>query len=139
MASSLTILIILSLTLLSFVTLTMASDADILQDFLAPENIDPSFFTFPGFRILANSDPNTKPTSFKVLKATLNEFPALLGQSVSYAALEFPPLSVNPPHTHPRSSELLFVVQDTLQVGFVDTKNKIFKNTLNFGDMFVLF
>lgn len=65
------------------------------------------------------------------------EFPALNGQSVSYAVLEFPPQGVNPPHTHPRSAELLFVVGGSLEVGFVDTTNKLFVQTLQLGDMFV--
>ena len=65
------------------------------------------------------------------------EFPALNGQSVSYAILQFPAGSVNPPHTHPRSAELLFLLDGSLQVGFVDTTNKIFTQTLQAGDMFV--
>uniref|UniRef100_J3N0A6 Cupin type-1 domain-containing protein n=1 Tax=Oryza brachyantha TaxID=4533 RepID=J3N0A6_ORYBR len=44
------------------------------------------------------------------------EFPALNGQSVSYATLVFPPGSVNPPHTHPRSAELLLVVNGALSI-----------------------
>ncbi|XP_028773075.1 germin-like protein 9-3 [Neltuma alba] len=59
------------------------------------------------------------------------------GQSVSYAALQFPAGSINPPHTHPRSAELLLVAQGTLQVGFVDTNNKLFTSTLQTGDMFI--
>ncbi|TKY67055.1 Germin protein 9-3 [Spatholobus suberectus] len=65
------------------------------------------------------------------------EFPALIGQSVSYAVLQFPAGSVNPPHTHPRSAELLFVAQGALQVGFVDTTNKLFTQNLQTGDTFV--
>ncbi|MFS7937825.1 putative rmlC-like cupin domain superfamily, rmlC-like jelly roll protein [Helianthus anomalus] len=58
------------------------------------------------------------PSTFKVLKATMAEFPALNGQSVAYAVLEFPGNTVNPPHTHPRASELLFVLMGSLDVGF---------------------
>ncbi|KAK6135991.1 hypothetical protein DH2020_030263 [Rehmannia glutinosa] len=78
-----------------------------------------------------------QPTSFTVYKATLAELPSLDGQSVSYAALYYPPGSVNPPHTHPRASELLFLVLGHLEVGFVDTNNKLFAQTLQPGDMFV--
>ncbi|GJU04612.1 zinc finger, CCHC-type containing protein [Tanacetum coccineum] len=79
----------------------------------------------------------TYPTNFTVVKATLNEFPGLLGQSVSYAILEFPAGSLNPLHIHPRSAELLFVIHSSLHVGFVDTKNTLFNQTLETGDMFV--
>nr|KAJ0185690.1 hypothetical protein LSAT_V11C900484220 [Lactuca sativa] len=50
------------------------------------------------------------PIAFKVLKATMAEFPALNGQSISYVVLQFPNGTVNPPHIHPRASELLFVL-----------------------------
>ncbi|KAM1100309.1 hypothetical protein FF1_006740 [Malus domestica] len=68
------------------------------------------------------------------MKASLAEFPALNGQSVSYAVLQFPNNgTTNPPHTHPRSAELLFLVGGTLEVGFVDTKNNLFRQTLQAG------
>ncbi|GAU22381.1 hypothetical protein TSUD_107100 [Trifolium subterraneum] len=117
--------------------ITLAGDPDILTDFIAPvgATVDSTFFTFTGFRALL--PPNPIPSTFKALKATKAEFPALDGQSVSYAALEFPSRSINPPHTHPRSAELLFVASGSLQVGFVDTTNKLFTQTLQTGDMFV--
>ncbi|KAL3850288.1 hypothetical protein ACJIZ3_012170 [Penstemon smallii] len=67
----------------------------------------------------------------------MEQFPALNGQSVSYAVLIYPVGTVNPVHTHPRSAELLFLVQGTLQVGFVDSTNKLFTQTLQEGDLFV--
>ncbi|KAF3439428.1 hypothetical protein FNV43_RR17706 [Rhamnella rubrinervis] len=108
----------------------ITGDPDILTDFVVPSNlnnIDGNFFTFTGMRAFVNASP---PTAFKVLKASLVEFPALNGQSVSYAVLQFPTVSTNPPHTHPRSAELLFLVDGSLQVGFVDTTNKLFTQTL---------
>ncbi|XP_061344623.1 germin-like protein 9-3 [Gastrolobium bilobum] len=57
--------------------------------------------------------------------------------SVSYAVLEFPPSSVNPPHTHPRYAELLLVAQRALQVGFVNTTNKFFTQNVQAGDLFI--
>ncbi|KAI3987349.1 hypothetical protein MKX01_003099 [Papaver californicum] len=107
---------------LAFTTVKIAvgGDPDIITDFTSPVNgsvVNPDFFT--------------------VLKASMSEFPGLLGQSVSYAVLEFPVGSVNPPHTHPRSAELLFLISGTLEVGFVDTTNKLFTQTLQSGDLFV--
>ncbi|GFZ14804.1 hypothetical protein Acr_24g0009940 [Actinidia rufa] len=40
------------------------------------------------------------------------------------------------PHIHPRSAEL-FVLGGSIEVGFVDTTNKLFTQTLTDGDMFV--
>ncbi|KAG9458991.1 hypothetical protein H6P81_003499 [Aristolochia fimbriata] len=115
-----------------------ASDPDLISDFLVPPNatnVDGNFFTYTGFRALAGGDP--VPKAFAVTKATKAEFPALDGQSVSYAVLAFPPNSINPPHTHPRSGELLLLISGALDVGFVDTAGKLFTQTLQAGDMFV--
>ncbi|KAK0605914.1 hypothetical protein LWI29_032137 [Acer saccharum] len=128
------------LLLSSFAIIQMASaaDPDITSDFVIPSNVttpvDGNFFTFTGFRALVGAP---LPPDFKVTKASMAEFPALNGQSVSVAVLEFPAGTINPPHTHPRSAELLFLIQGSLQVGFVDTTNKLFSQTLQAEDMFV--
>ncbi|XP_061374063.1 germin-like protein 9-3 [Gastrolobium bilobum] len=130
---------VLSLIISAFaiVQITRAGDPDILTDFVAPIGfpVDANFFTYTGFRVVIGQ--NTPLLEFKVLKASMIEFPALIGQSVSYAVLQFPAGSINPPHTHPRSAELLFVAQGTLQVGFVDTTNKLFTQILETGDLFI--
>ncbi|KAM3692928.1 hypothetical protein ACJW31_08G125700 [Castanea mollissima] len=120
----------------TIIQMAIAGDPGILTDFIVPPNvtkIDGNFFTFTGMRALLGGFP----TVFRVTKASLAEFPALNGESVSYAVLEFPAGTINPPHTHPCASELLFLTQGTLQVGFVDTTNKLFNKTLQMGDIFV--
>ncbi|CAK7329208.1 unnamed protein product [Dovyalis caffra] len=127
----------LLVALFAVVETTMGGDPDIVSDFLVPLNVtkvDGAFFTFTGMRALVGGP---EPADFKVLKASAAEFPALIGQSVSYATLQFPAGTTNPPHTHPRSAELLFLVDGSLQVGFVDTTNKLFTQTLQPGDMFI--
>ncbi|KAK9127822.1 hypothetical protein Syun_016619 [Stephania yunnanensis] len=121
---------------LAIVSMANAGDPDILSDFVVPFNVtpDPNFFTYTGFRVLVGEEPLT---AFKVIKASLAEFPALNGQSVSYAVLQYPAGTVNPPHTHPRSAELLLLIEGALEVGFVDTTNKLYTQTLQVGDMFV--
>ncbi|GKD76395.1 germin-like protein 9-3 [Tanacetum coccineum] len=113
-----------------------AGDPDILTDFVAPNNtiIDANYFTFTGMRQLVGGE---YPPTFRALKVSMNEFPALNGLGVSYAVLEFPMGSVNPVHIHPRASELLFLVSGCLEVGFVDTTNKFFNQSLKMGDIFV--
>ncbi|KAM3692926.1 hypothetical protein ACJW31_08G125500 [Castanea mollissima] len=120
----------------AIIQMAIARDPDILTDFIVPPNVtnvDGNFFTFTGMCAILGGFP----TVFKVTKASLVEFHALNGQSVSYAVLEFPAGTTNPPHTHPRASELLFLTQNTLQVGFVNTTNKLFNKTLQMGDVFV--
>lgn len=129
--SSLTLIIFL----LVLITPSLAGDADILTDYVAPPNgtIDGAFFTYTGLRAFIGSNP----TTVTITKVTMAELPALNGQSVSFAALYYPPGTVNPPHTHPRASELLFLVVGSLEVGFVDTSNHLFTQKLQAGDMFV--
>ncbi|XP_050371003.1 germin-like protein 9-3 [Argentina anserina] len=128
---------LISLLILSSAIIQMAmADPDIISDFIKPTpnaTVDANYFTFTGMRGLVG----TTPATFSVSKATSAEFPAIFGQSVSYAVLRFPSGTVNPLHTHPRSAELLFLVNGTLEVGFVDTKNNLFTQTMQTGDLFV--
>ncbi|CAK7325209.1 unnamed protein product [Dovyalis caffra] len=128
-------ILILVLTFACF-QIAISGDADILSDFIVPPNatIDGKLFTFTGLRSLVGAKP---PTAFTVSKGSLAEFPALDGQSVSFAFLQYPPGTLNPPHTHPRAAELLFLFGGCLEVGFVDTTNKLYTRTLEAGDMFV--
>ncbi|KAM3406327.1 hypothetical protein ACQJBY_000428 [Aegilops geniculata] len=128
---------LLALLALSAPLAVVAGDPDILADFIVPASANPTnltgdFFTYTGFR------PTRSVTSgFTLTKATMMEFPALKGQSVSYATLTFSPGSVNPTHTHPRASELLVVTNGALSVGFIDTANRLYTQDLAAGDMFV--
>ncbi|PKA63023.1 Germin-like protein 9-1 [Apostasia shenzhenica] len=119
-------------------TAAHAADPDITSDFIVPSgvsSVDANFFTFKGFRQSLSGSPSSAP--LKVTKASEAEFPALAGQSVSYAFLEFGPGAINPPHTHPRSAELLMVIQGALSVGLVDSSGKLFTQQLEAGDVFV--
>jgi quercetin dioxygenase-like cupin family protein len=42
-----------------------------------------------------------------------------------------------PPHTHPRATQILLVVEDALFIGFVITNKTLFATTLHKGDVFV--
>ncbi|GLJ47596.1 hypothetical protein SUGI_1005140 [Cryptomeria japonica] len=133
----------LMVVLLAFniVGFTHASDPDILSDFVLPPgqnpaNVDGNFFTFTGLRQVGSNNL-TGQSNVKVTKASMAEFPALTGLSVSMAVLQFPAGGVNPPHTHPRASELLYLLTGSLEVGVVDTTGKLFTQTLYAGDLFV--
>ncbi|KAK3031069.1 hypothetical protein RJ639_035100 [Escallonia herrerae] len=132
MASQHKFLYVLALVIASL-RIAMAGDPDITTDFVVPSNIinvTPNLFTFTGMRAIITAPP---PAAFKVTKASMAEFPALNGQSILYAVLQYPAGTVNPPHTHPRASELLIVFLGCLEVGFVDTTNKLFTQTLQQG------
>ncbi|PQP95555.1 germin-like protein subfamily 1 member 11 isoform X4 [Prunus yedoensis var. nudiflora] len=59
---------------------------------------------------------------------------------ISLARIDFAPNGLNPPHTHPRATEILVVLEGTLYVGFVTSNsdgNRLFTKVLNKGDVFV--
>lgn len=116
-----------------------AGDPDITSDFITPSGVIPDgkFFTFTGLRDAITGGPKGAP--FKVTKASQAEFPALIGQSVSLAVLQYEPspTGINPPHIHPRSAEFLLVIQGSLNVGLVDSTNKLYTQTLYAGDAFI--
>ncbi|CAM0953145.1 unnamed protein product [Alopecurus aequalis] len=131
------VLVVVALALVPMAA--VAGDPDILTDFVLPTGnggqVTPDYFTFTAFRPTLPVPP--PPTAFTISKASMAEFPALNGQSVSYARLTFPAGTVNPPHTHPRAAELLLVIEGALSVGFIDTTGKLYTKDLVVGDMFV--
>ncbi|XP_056166390.1 germin-like protein subfamily 1 member 7 [Syzygium oleosum] len=59
---------------------------------------------------------------------------------ISMVRIDFAPGGLNPPHTHPRGTEVLVVVEGTLLVGFVTSNqlnNTLFTKVLYKGDVFV--
>ncbi|XP_021765991.1 germin-like protein [Chenopodium quinoa] len=70
------------------------------------------------------------------------QLPGLNTLGISLARIDYAPYGLNPPHTHPRASEILTVIEGTLYVGFVTSNlangdNKLFAKVLNKGDVFV--
>ncbi|RWV98118.1 hypothetical protein GW17_00039059 [Ensete ventricosum] len=53
--------------------------------------------------------------------------------------IDYVPKGLNPPHTHPRATEILTVIEGQLLVGFVtsNTDNRLFTKMLKKGDVFV--
>uniref|UniRef100_A0A7N1A0C6 Germin-like protein n=1 Tax=Kalanchoe fedtschenkoi TaxID=63787 RepID=A0A7N1A0C6_KALFE len=129
--------IIFSLAIVGMLSSAKAGDPDITSDFILPSTatVSSSYFLYTGLRAVFNS--SAPRATLKASKASMAEFPALAGQSVSMAVLQFPPGAVNPPHVNSRASGILFVVRGSLEVGLVDTSNKLYTQTLHLGDVFV--
>ncbi|KAH8941014.1 hypothetical protein BDL97_14G015400 [Sphagnum fallax] len=128
----------------------MASDADPEQDFCVglptstiivnglvckdPETVTVSDFVFRG---LATPGNTANGAGSAVTPASAAQFPGLNTQGISLERLDFAGGGVVAPHTHPRASEVLIVLEGSLLVGFVSTSQKLFAATLNIGDVFV--
>ncbi|QHO45609.1 Germin-like protein subfamily 1 member [Arachis hypogaea] len=65
----------------------------------------------------------------KVTPVTVNELAGLNTLGISLARIDFGSKGLNPPHTHPRGTEVLIVIEGTLLVGFV-TSNQNNTNRL---------
>ncbi|XP_019161363.1 PREDICTED: germin-like protein subfamily 1 member 13 isoform X1 [Ipomoea nil] len=73
----------------------------------------------------------------------VNQFPGLNTMGLSIGRIDFAPNGLIPLHTHPRGSEVVFVLEGTVYVGFITSnplngeKNKLFAKILNPGDSFI--
>ncbi|GLT69100.1 hypothetical protein SLA2020_412780 [Shorea laevis] len=101
-----------------------------------PKLVTPNDFFFQGL----NTPRNTaNPLGSNVTLLDVSKILGLNTLGVSLARIDFAPYGLNPPHTHPRATEILVVVEGTLYVGFVTSnpENRFFTKTLNAGDVFV--
>ncbi|GAU33315.1 hypothetical protein TSUD_165800 [Trifolium subterraneum] len=82
----------------------------------------------------------SNPLGSQVTPVAVDQLFGLNTLGISLARIDFAPKGLNPPHTHPRGSEILIVLEGTLYVGFVTSnqdKNRLFTKVLNKGDVFV--
>ena len=97
-------------------------------------NITSSDFFFGGISSPAviNSTMGSAVTG-----ANVEKIPGLNTLSVSLARIDYAQGGLNPPHTHPRATEVVFVLEGELEVGFITTSNKLFSQTIKTGEVFV--
>ncbi|GMY20316.1 germin-like protein subfamily 1 member 14 [Fagus crenata] len=135
-------------------SLASASDPDPVQDFCValddPKSAvfvngkfckDPKLakaedFSFKGLDIPGNT--NNRVGS-NVTTVNVDQIPGLNTLGISIVRIDYAPNGENPPHTHPRGTEILVVLEGTLYVGFVTSnpENRFFSKVLNKGDVFV--
>ncbi|KAI4965939.1 hypothetical protein ZWY2020_047367 [Hordeum vulgare] len=70
------------------------------------------------------------PSGSATTAANVEKVPGLNTLGVSMSRVDYAPWGTNPPHTHPRASEILFVVDGSLDVGFVTSSGKFFGRTV---------
>ncbi|KAI3724815.1 hypothetical protein L1987_64582 [Smallanthus sonchifolius] len=76
---------------------------------------------------------------FGVKPVTVTQLSGLNTLGISMARIDYAPWGINPPHTHPRASEILTVLEGSLEVGFVTSnlENRHISKVLNKCDVFV--
>ncbi|KAG8365671.1 hypothetical protein BUALT_Bualt18G0130700 [Buddleja alternifolia] len=101
-----------------------------------PKLVQANDFSFSGLHLPGNT---SNPVGSKVTPVTVTQTPGLNTFGISMVRLDFAPWGVNPPHTHPRATEILTVLEGSLEVGFVTSNpnNSLITKTLEKGDVFV--
>lgn len=127
---------------------SLAGDPELLQDicvaditstmkvngFPCKATVTEDDFYFKG---LANPGNTDNTYGSVVTGANVEKVPGLNTLGVSLSRIDYAPGGLNPPHTHPRATEIVFVLQGTLDVGFITTGNKLIAKTITAGDVFV--
>ncbi|PQP91735.1 germin-like protein subfamily 1 member 11 isoform X1 [Prunus yedoensis var. nudiflora] len=102
-----------------------------------PKLVNANDFFFSG---LQNPRNTQNPLGSNVTAVNVDNLLGLNTLGISLARIDFAPNGLNPPHTHPRATEILVVLEGTLYVGFVTSNgdgNRLFTKVLNKGDVFV--
>ena len=97
-------------------------------------NITAADFFFQGLAkpVAPNNSVGSIPTV-----ASVQKIPGLNTLGVSMARVDFAPGGLNPPHSHPRATEIAFVLEGELDVSFITTSNVLISKTIKKGEVFV--
>ncbi|KAJ7513412.1 hypothetical protein O6H91_24G006200 [Diphasiastrum complanatum] len=145
------LLVFPALLLVQFAPLNVnAADADPLQDFCVadltkdlylngypcktPAAVTTDDFVFDG--LTAPPQTNNSVGASAIL-ADVDTFAGLNSLGLSFAKLAFAKGGIIQPHTHPRASEIIYVVKGTLYAGFVTADNKLFAKVISKGEVMI--
>ncbi|GAA0167422.1 hypothetical protein LIER_22361 [Lithospermum erythrorhizon] len=133
---------------LSFFNKVSAEDPDMLQDLCVADltsgvkvNGYPckadvkadDFFS----NILSKAGSTNNTMGSLVTGANVQKIPGLNTLGVSLSRIDYAPGGLNPPHTHPRATEMVFVLDGELDVGFITTTNVLISKHIKKGEVFV--
>ncbi|KAK9292167.1 hypothetical protein L1049_020126 [Liquidambar formosana] len=101
-----------------------------------PKLVNADDFFFTGLNIPRNT---SNAVGSNVTLINVDMIPGLNTLGISFARIDYAPNGLNPPHTHPRASEILMCAEGTLMVGSVTSNpnNQLFTKILHLGDLFV--
>ncbi|KAM1004408.1 hypothetical protein ACFX2C_004609 [Malus domestica] len=133
-------------------SIALASDPSSLQDFCVadatssvlvngrvckdPKLVEANDFFFSGLHLAGNT---SNAVGSRVTPVSVAQIGGLNTLGISVARIDFAPWGLNPPHTHPRATEILTVLEGSLKVGFVTSnpENRLISKVLQKGDVFV--
>ncbi|XP_051130499.1 germin-like protein subfamily 3 member 2 [Andrographis paniculata] len=121
---------------------TMGAESDPVDDFCIldenrvcknPRLVTPEDFIFPGIKFPGNFSA----TGFSSVAVNPSSFPGLNTLGMSFVRADFRPGGINPPHSHPRATETVYVVRGKVYSGFVDSTNRVFAGVIEQGEVMV--
>ncbi|XP_058191765.1 germin-like protein 5-1 isoform X13 [Rhododendron vialii] len=145
-AGKLSVVVVMVLVIAT-ISNSVSADPDMLQDvcvadlnnavkmngFACKASFSASDFFFAG---LALPQPTNNTLGSNVVLANVMLIPGLNTLGISIARIDYAPGGIRPPHTHPRGTEILFVLYGKLDVGFITTANVLVSKTIKQGDIF---
>ncbi|KAM7274510.1 hypothetical protein ACFE04_016376 [Oxalis oulophora] len=101
-----------------------------------PTVVTANDFSFSGLHVSGNT---SNAFGSRVTTVNVAQIAGLNTLGISLVRIDYAPWGINPPHIHPRATEILTVIEGTLQVGFVTSaqENKHITKILVKGDVFV--
>ncbi|XP_057782735.1 germin-like protein subfamily 1 member 11 [Salvia miltiorrhiza] len=139
-------ILFITLALFNFICITFAFDPRPLQDFCVANPTgnatckDPKTVTADDF-FLSGLDRPRSFNPYGVARAIANPttVPGFNTQGLTFTRVEFVLNGYVPPHIHPRASEVIYVAEGMVEVGFVTTypDYKYYSKVLNEGDVFI--
>ncbi|GJM93383.1 hypothetical protein PR202_ga09934 [Eleusine coracana subsp. coracana] len=96
--------------------------------------VDDDFFS----RAITASASTRNPFGVNATRATASTFPGLNTLGLSITRVDMAPGGLNPPHSHPRASELVMVLKGEVTVGFTTSANQLFSKAVRENELFVV-
>ncbi|KAF6999404.1 hypothetical protein CFC21_015439 [Triticum aestivum] len=81
---------------------------------------------------------DTNPFGVNSTRATVSAFPGLNTLGLSITRTDLAPGGLNPPHSHPRGSELVLVLKGEVMVGFTSAANRLYSKVVKKNELYVV-
>lgn len=92
-------------------------------------------FYASGLDIVGNT---SNPRNYSEKFISVNELPGINTFGITVARGDMGPGGFNPPHSHPRASEIIIVIEGTIEATFMTSEPvRLIKKVLEKGDVFV--
>lgn len=133
---------------LNFICIALAFDTSPLQDFCVadgtnkasckePAKVTANDFFMRGLHLPGNT---SNPYGVSVTTVSSATVAGLNGLGLTFMRVDMAESGFFPPHIHPRATELVTVLEGSMEVGFISSypEYKYFSKVVNKGDVFVV-